>query len=65
MTGLAALKGMMIGGMSMMMLWMQKGKGGGGPWQSSGPWQGGGGKNSYVYCYENLIIRGIQLIKQL
>lgn len=47
-TGVAALKGMMMGGMSLMvamMMLMHKKMGKGGPWQSGGggPWQGGGG----------------------
>lgn len=44
------MKGMMMGGMSLMlsMMMLKFGKGGGGPWKSGGgggggPWQGGGG----------------------
>lgn len=53
-TGLAAMKGMMMGGMSLFMSMMMlsgkfgKGGGGGGPWQNGG---GGGGGGMFISIF--------------
>lgn len=62
-TGLAAMKGMMMGGMSLMLSMMMlsqkfgKGGGGGGPWQSSSGGGGGNGGGMFIsiFLFLNLL----------